>query len=100
MFQATGTAAGTASYVNITNLKGDKIGFASKDNDRLHSFYVKSIQEIPYIFILEISSASSFPKAKAPTAAPNQINIVNILSKKSCKSFADLLKSLKALPTF
>ncbi|QHO26385.1 hypothetical protein HN51_023503 [Arachis hypogaea] len=101
MFQATGTAAGTAGYVNITNLKGGKVGFASEDNDGLHSFYVKSVQEIPYnISILEISSALSSAEAEAPTAAPSQINIINIMSKQGCKSFADLLRPSKALPTF
>ncbi|MED6205341.1 Fasciclin-like arabinogalactan protein 2 [Stylosanthes scabra] len=101
MFQATGTAAGTAGYVNITNLKGGKVGFAAEDNDGLHSFYVKSVQEIPYnISILEISSPLSSADAEAPTAAPSQINLINIMSKQGCKSFADLLRSSKALPTF
>ncbi|XLS74074.1 hypothetical protein HN51_030939, partial [Arachis hypogaea] len=69
-------------------------------NDELYSFYVKSVQKIPYISILEISSALSSAEVEAPTSAPSQINIINILSKQDCKSFADLLRPSKALPTF
>ncbi|RDX66475.1 Fasciclin-like arabinogalactan protein 2, partial [Mucuna pruriens] len=102
MFQATGAAAGTAGYVNITNLKGGKVGFAAEDNDgALHSFYVKSIQEIPYyISVLQISAAISSADAEAPTAAPSSIDLISIMSKQGCKAFADLLRPSKALPTF
>ncbi|KAK7320253.1 hypothetical protein VNO77_29567 [Canavalia gladiata] len=101
MFQATGAAAGTAGYVNITNLKGGKVGFAAEDNDGLHSFYVKSVQEIPYnISVLEISQALNSADAEAPTAAPSAIDLIGIMSKQGCKAFADLLRGSKALPTF
>ncbi|KAL2316543.1 hypothetical protein Fmac_030419 [Flemingia macrophylla] len=102
MFQATGAAAGTAGYVNITNLKGGKVGFAAEDNDgSLHSFYVKSIQEVPYyISVLQISHAISSADAEAPTAAPSAIDLISIMSKQGCKAFADLLRPSKALPTF
>lgn len=57
LFQASGTATGTAGYVNITNLKGGKVGFGVEDNDgHLNSHFVKSIKEIPYnISVLQIS---------------------------------------------
>ncbi|XP_027330128.1 fasciclin-like arabinogalactan protein 2 [Abrus precatorius] len=102
MFQATGAAAGTAGYVNITNLKGGKVGFAAEDNDgQLHSFYVKSVQEIPFnISVLQISEALSSADAEAPTAAPSAIDLISIMSKQGCKAFADLLRVSKALPTF
>ncbi|XP_020234385.1 fasciclin-like arabinogalactan protein 2 [Cajanus cajan] len=102
MFQATGAAAGTAGYVNITNLKGGKVGFAAEDNDgALHSFYVKSVQEVPYyISVLQISHAISSADAEAPTAAPSAIDLISIMSKQGCKAFADLLRGSKALPTF
>lgn len=53
-------AAGTSGYVNITNLKGGKVGFGAQDNDgKLNSFYVKSVQEIPYnISVLQISQVN------------------------------------------
>ncbi|TKY57521.1 Fasciclin arabinogalactan protein 2 [Spatholobus suberectus] len=102
MFQATGAAAGTAGYVNITNLKGGKVGFAAEDNDgTLNSFYVKSVQEIPYyISVLQISHAISSADAEAPTAAPSAVDLIGIMSKQGCKAFADLLRVSKALPTF
>ncbi|KAJ1383873.1 FAS1 domain [Sesbania bispinosa] len=101
MFQATGAAAGTAGYVNITNLRGGKVGFAAEDNDGLHSFYVKSVIEKPYVIsVLQISQPLSSADAEAPTAAPSEIDIISIMSKQGCKAFADLLRGSKALPTF
>ncbi|KAK7299816.1 hypothetical protein RJT34_10644 [Clitoria ternatea] len=102
MFQATGSAAGTAGYVNITNLKGGKVGFGAEDNDgSFHSFYVKSVDEIPYnISVLQISQPLSSADAEAPTAAPSAIDLISIMSKQGCKAFADLLRGSKALPTF
>ena len=102
MFQATGSASGTAGYVNITNLKAGKVGFAAEDNDgSLHSFYVKSVQEMPYyISVLQISAAISSADAEAPTAAPSAIDLISIMSKQGCKAFADLLRGSKALPAF
>ncbi|CAL0317411.1 unnamed protein product [Lupinus luteus] len=102
VFQATGAAAGTAGYVNITNLKGGKVGFGAEDNDgSLHSFYVKSIDEVSYdISVLQISQPLSSADAEAPTAAPSAVNLISIMSKQGCKAFADLLRVSKALPTF
>jgi len=102
MFQATGAAAGTSGYVNITNLKGGKVGFAAEDNDgALHSFFVKSLQEFPYyISVLQISNPISSADAEAPTAAPSAIDLISIMSKQGCKAFADILRGSKALPAF
>ncbi|KAF1864166.1 hypothetical protein Lal_00048731 [Lupinus albus] len=102
VFQATGAAAGTAGYVNITNLKGGKVGFGAEDNDgSLHSFYVKSIDELSYdISVLQISQPLSSADAEAPTSAPSAINLISIMSKQGCKAFADLLRASKARPTF
>ncbi|KAI4329838.1 hypothetical protein MLD38_028179 [Melastoma candidum] len=57
MFQATGAAAGTSGYINITDLKGGKVGFGAEDNaGQLSSVFVKSVEEIPYnISVLQIS---------------------------------------------
>ncbi|TYJ09764.1 hypothetical protein E1A91_A11G162100v1 [Gossypium mustelinum] len=93
MFQATGTAPGTSGYVNITNLKGGKVGFGAEDNEgKLDATFVKSIKEIPYnISIVQISHALNSAEAEAPTAAPSQLNLTEIMSKQGCKAFADLL---------
>ena len=57
MFQATGEAPGTSGYVNITDLKGGRVGFGSENNDgHLNSVFVKSVEELPYnISVIHIS---------------------------------------------
>ncbi|XP_030454767.2 fasciclin-like arabinogalactan protein 2 [Syzygium oleosum] len=102
MFQATGTAAGTSGYINITDLKGGKVGFGAEDNGGdLNAVFVKSVDEIPYnISVLQISQVLTSPEAEAPTASPSDLNITAILSKQGCKSFADLISASGALKTF
>ncbi|XP_039054482.1 fasciclin-like arabinogalactan protein 2 [Hibiscus syriacus] len=102
MFQATGAAEGTSGYVNITNLKGGKVGFGAEDNDgKLNATYVKSVKEIPYnISIIQISHPLDSAEAEAPTAAPTDLNITEIMMKQGCKAFADLLKATDADETF
>ncbi|KAK7837770.1 fasciclin-like arabinogalactan protein 2 [Quercus suber] len=77
MFQATGSAPGSSGYVNVTDLKGGKVGFgAEDDNGNLDAVYVKSVKEIPYnISVLQIS-------------------------QQGCKAFADLLIASGADTTF
>lgn len=104
IFQATGSAVGTSGYVNITNLKGGKVGFGADvtDGSPLHSFYVKSVDELPYnISVLQISQGLTSADAEAPVAAPSQVNLTSIMAKQGCKAFSDLLKASKeALSTF
>ncbi|KAI4305627.1 hypothetical protein L6164_028983 [Bauhinia variegata] len=102
MFQATGAAVGTSGYVNITNLKGGKVGFGAEDNDgHFHSFYVKSVAELPYdVAVLQISHGISSADAEAPTPGPGDFNLTSIMAKQGCKAFADLLRASKALSTF
>ncbi|KAI4308531.1 hypothetical protein L6164_031591 [Bauhinia variegata] len=102
MFQATGTAAGTSGYVNITNLKEGKVGFGAENNDgHFHSFYVKSVEEFPYnVSVLQISQAITSADAEAPTPGPGDFNLTSIMAKQGCKAFADLLRASKALATF
>ncbi|KAL2944989.1 Fasciclin-like arabinogalactan protein 1 [Bienertia sinuspersici] len=100
MFQATGSASGTAGFVNITDLKGGKVGFAAANpaaDDSaaavtLNSTFVKSVKEIPYnISVIQISHILSNPEA----------NITDIMSAHGCKSFADTLASFSgALEVF
>lgn len=102
MFQATGSAPGSSGYVNITDLKGGKVGFGAEDNQgNLDATYVKSVDEIPYnISILQISQPLNSAEAEAPTAAPSSFNLTELMSKQGCKAFADLLKSSGAESTF
>ncbi|KAI4304555.1 hypothetical protein MLD38_040049 [Melastoma candidum] len=93
MFQATGAAVGTSGYVNITNLKGGKVGFGAEDNGgTLDSVFVKSIAEIPYnISVLQISKALSSAEAEAPMPGPSDFNLTTILRKQGCEAFANLI---------
>ncbi|OEL14423.1 Fasciclin-like arabinogalactan protein 2 [Dichanthelium oligosanthes] len=95
MYQATGDASGTSGYVNITREDG-KVSFMTDDADATAkpSRYVKSIKEYPYdIAVLEVSSIISSADAEAPVPPPAPVDLVELLSKKYCKSFASLLSS-------
>ncbi|GLT94206.1 hypothetical protein SLE2022_119600 [Rubroshorea leprosula] len=102
MFQATGTASGTSGYVNITDLKGGKVGFGAEDNNgKLDATYVKSLEELPYkIAVLQISQPLNSAEAEAPTTAPSSLNLTEIMRNQGCKAFADLLESSGAESTF
>ncbi|CAM0950754.1 unnamed protein product [Alopecurus aequalis] len=94
MFQATGSAGGMSGYVNITSHKGGKVDFISEDADvtATPSLYVKSIKELPYdIAVLQVSSVLSSSEAEAPVPPPAPVDLVELLSKKYCKSFAELV---------
>ncbi|XP_059451851.1 fasciclin-like arabinogalactan protein 2 [Corylus avellana] len=102
MYQATGAAPGSSGYVNITDLKGGKVGFGAADNGgTLDAVYVKAVHEKPYnISVLQISQVLTSAEAEAPTPGPSDLNLTAILSKQGCKAFADLLLSSGADKTF
>ncbi|XP_010497131.1 PREDICTED: fasciclin-like arabinogalactan protein 1 [Camelina sativa] len=78
MFQATGAAPGTTGFVNITDLRGGKVGFGPDGGD-LSSFFVKSIEEVPYnISIIQISRVLPSETAAAPTPAPAEMNLLTV----------------------
>ncbi|KAK3427472.1 fasciclin-like arabinogalactan protein 1 [Eucalyptus grandis] len=93
LFQATGSAPGSTGFVNITDLKGGKVGFAPEDNNgRLDTYFVKGLEEIPYnISIIQISNALPSDVAAAPTPGPSEMNLTRLMSAHGCKVFADTL---------
>ncbi|BFG29895.1 hypothetical protein CerSpe_161690 [Prunus speciosa] len=93
MFQATGSAPGSAGFVNITDLKGGKVGFTPEDNDgTFPAHFVKSVEELPYnISVIHISSILPSQAALAPAPGPAELNITSIMSAHGCKVFADTL---------
>ncbi|KAL6330387.1 hypothetical protein AAG906_040316 [Vitis piasezkii] len=100
LFQSTGSAPGTAGFVNITDLKHGKVGFGAQDSGHLNSYFVKSVVEIPYnISVLEISQILTSAVAEAPAEAPS-LNLTIMLSKQGCKAFGDLLEASGAIKTF
>ncbi|KAL3633806.1 Fasciclin-like arabinogalactan protein 2 [Castilleja foliolosa] len=103
LFQATGEATGTSGYVNITDMKGGKVGFSPVDatEDRPMATYVKSVEELPYnISVIQISHVLTSPEAEAPTASPTDLNVTLLMAKQGCKAFADLLTAQGADVTF
>ncbi|OMP04223.1 hypothetical protein COLO4_09831 [Corchorus olitorius] len=103
MFQATGVAPGVSGFVNITDFKGGKVGFGAEDNGgNLESFFVKSVEELPYnISVIQISKALPSAVAEAPTPGPSQLNLTGIMSAHGCKVFADtLLANPEAMGTY
>ncbi|MBA0699439.1 hypothetical protein Goari_001074 [Gossypium aridum] len=103
MFQATGVAPGVSGFVNITDFKGGKVGFGAEDNGGdLDSFFVKSVEELPYnISVIQISKALPSAIAEAPTPGPSELNITGIMSAHGCKVFADtLLANPEAMGTY
>ncbi|XP_062015585.1 fasciclin-like arabinogalactan protein 1 [Rosa rugosa] len=103
MFQATGSAPGSAGFVNITDLKGGKVGFTPEDNDgSFAAHFVKSVDELPYnISVIQISNVLPSAAAEAPTPGPAEVNLTGIMSAHGCKVFAEtLLANPDASKTF
>ncbi|KAL0306255.1 UNVERIFIED_CONTAM: Fasciclin-like arabinogalactan protein 1 [Sesamum radiatum] len=102
MFQATGSAPGSAGFVNITDLKGGKVGFSPQDNGGVVSAtFVKPVEAIPYnISVIQISSILPSPEAEAPAPGPSQTNITALMSAHGCKVFAETLLANPAEQTF
>ncbi|GAB2284768.1 Fasciclin-like arabinogalactan protein 1 [Dionaea muscipula] len=101
MYQATGSAPGTAGFVNITDMKGGKVGLGAEDSGKLDSTYVKSLKEIPYnISVIQISKILSSPDAEAPAPGPAEMNLTTIMSTHGCKVFADTLSGTEAEKTY
>ncbi|KAM0997258.1 hypothetical protein ACFX2I_007114 [Malus domestica] len=93
MIQATGNASSSSGLINITNLKGGKVGFTPKDNDgTIPSHFVKAVKEVPYnISIIQISTLLPNQATEAPTPALAELNIIRIMSSHGCKVFTDKL---------
>ncbi|KAL8031185.1 hypothetical protein ABFX02_13G008200 [Erythranthe guttata] len=103
LFQATGEADGTSGYVNITDMKGGRVGFTPVDSDadQPMATFVKSIEELPYdIAVIQISHILSSPEAEAPTAGPGDTNLTVLMARQGCKAFSDLITADGAADTF
>ncbi|CAN0875111.1 Fasciclin-like arabinogalactan protein 1 [Linum grandiflorum] len=93
LFQATGSAPGSSGFVNITDIKGGKVALGPQDNGgKLDVFFVKGLEELPYnISVIQISKILPSEVAAAPTPAPSEFNLTDIMSAHGCKVFADTL---------
>eukprot|EP01018_Ginkgo_biloba_P016940 Gb_40985 [translate_table: standard] len=102
LYQTTGNAAGNQGFLNITDLKGGKVGFgAVTPGSKLESTYVKSVKEIPYnMSVLQISQLIMPTGLEAPSPSPNDLNITAVLNKAGCKIFAQMITSTGVLKTY
>ncbi|KAG8065904.1 hypothetical protein GUJ93_ZPchr0004g40188 [Zizania palustris] len=94
LYQTTGDASGNMGHVNITNLRGGKVGFASAaPGSQFQATYTKSVKQEPYnLSVLEVSDPITFPGLfNSPSAAST--NLTALLEKAGCKQFAHLIVS-------
>ncbi|KAG2324666.1 hypothetical protein Bca4012_039204 [Brassica carinata] len=100
LYQTTGRAAGNLGFVNVTDLKGGKVGFGSAaPGSKLDANYTKSVKQIPYnISVLEINAPIIAPGILTAPVAPN--NMTELLEKAGCKTFAGMLVSSGVLKTY
>ncbi|XP_059634013.1 fasciclin-like arabinogalactan protein 8 [Cornus florida] len=103
LYQTTGNAPGNLGFVNITDLKGGKVGFGSAvPGSPIDSSYTKSVKQVPYnISVMEISQpiiAQAILTAPAPSAS--DANITGLLEKAGCKTFASLILSTGVLKVY
>ncbi|KAE8775436.1 fasciclin-like arabinogalactan protein 8 [Hordeum vulgare] len=101
LYQTTGDASGDMGHVNITSLRGGKVGFASAEpGSKFQATYTKSIKEEPYnLSVLEVSDPITFPGLfSSPSAAST--NLTALLEKAGCKHFARLIVSSGVIKTY
>ncbi|KAG5565628.1 hypothetical protein RHGRI_001517 [Rhododendron griersonianum] len=102
LYQTTGNAPGQIGSVNITDLKGGKVGFGSAAaalGSALDAMYTKEVKQIPYnISVLEISQPIIAPGVlTAPAPSASDMNLTAVLEKAGCKKFASLILSTGVL---
>ncbi|KAI3944452.1 hypothetical protein MKW98_006613 [Papaver atlanticum] len=101
LYQTTGNAPGNLGFVNITDMKGGKVGLGSAaPGSKLDSEYTKSVKQIPYsLSVLEISAPVIAPGI---LTAPNTsaVNITALLEKAGCKTFSSMLISSGVLKMY
>ncbi|KAL1563008.1 fasciclin-like arabinogalactan protein 1 [Salvia divinorum] len=102
IFQSSGTAPGSSGFVQITNLKGGKVGLSPQDDaNTTAATFVKSVEAAPYnLSVIQISAVFPSPAAEAPAPAPTEVNLTAALSARGCKSFAGALAATAAEETF
>ncbi|KAL3829591.1 hypothetical protein ACJIZ3_018393 [Penstemon smallii] len=103
LYQTTGNADGNLGFVNITDLRGGKVGFGSGvPGSALDTTFTKSVRQIPYnVSVIEVSqpiAPAAILKAAAPKAS--DVNITALLEKAGCKTFASLLVSTGVLKVY
>lgn len=103
LYQTTGNAPGKLGFVNITDLKGGKVGFGSAaPGSKLDSSYSKSVKQIPYnISVMEIDTPIIAPGIlDAPAPSASDVNMTALLEKAGCKTFAKMISNTGVLKVY
>ncbi|KAL8111397.1 fasciclin-like arabinogalactan protein 8 [Apium graveolens] len=102
LYQTTGNAQNKIGFVNITDLKGGKVGFGSGiPGSKLDSSYSKEIKQVPYNFsVVEISTPIIVPEILDAPSPTSDLNITGLLEKAGCKTFASLLLNTGVLKVY
>ncbi|GLJ43480.1 hypothetical protein SUGI_0904050 [Cryptomeria japonica] len=105
LFQASGAAKGMNGFINITDMKKGVVGFravADGHGSNPDAYYMKSIISEPYnLSIVQISNMIVPSRiAEAPTVAPEEVNITQILIRTGHETFARLLNQTGVLKTY
>lgn len=96
LYQTTGLAPGDFGSINITDIKGKKIGFGlAAEGSKLEALFVKKVMKDGFnISVVEVSQPiATVVAAAAPIQAPNEIDLSAILKKGGCSVFADMISS-------
>jgi hypothetical protein len=101
LYQKTGQAAGNMGHVNITDLRGGKVGFApATPGAKFQSTYTKRVDEEPStLSVLEVSDPITFPGLFGSPSA-SSVNLTDLLEKAGCKQFARLIVSSGVLKMY
>ncbi|CAL5015336.1 unnamed protein product [Urochloa decumbens] len=101
LYQKTGQAAGNMGHVNITDLRGGKVGFApAAPGAKFQSTYTKRVDEEPStLSVLEVSDPITFPGLFGSPSA-SSVNLTDLLEKAGCKQFARLIVSSGVIKTY
>ncbi|KAJ1272339.1 hypothetical protein BS78_06G194300 [Paspalum vaginatum] len=101
LYQTTGQAAGNMGHVNITDLRGGKVAFASAaPGAKFQATYAQRVAEFPSnLSVLEVTGPITFPGLFGAPAA-SSANITDLLDKAGCKQFARLVVSSGVLKMY
>lgn len=105
LFQASGAAKGMNGFINITDMKKGVVGFraiADGHGSNPDAYYMKTILSEPYnLSIVQISNMIVPSKiAEAPTVAPEEVNITQVLIHTGHETFARLLNQTGVMKTY
>ncbi|WVZ86804.1 hypothetical protein U9M48_033532 [Paspalum notatum var. saurae] len=101
LYQTTGEASGNMGHVNITDLRGGKVAFASAaPGAKFQATYAQRVAEFPSnLSVLEVTGPITFPGLfGAPSAS--SANVTDLLEKAGCKQFARLVVSSGVLKMY